>query len=65
MVLKGSVYKVFVVFVVLGDPVGFRKVRKAERNNFLQFSSKTLRLVPSNDKKTKKFTTINTTTIKV
>ncbi len=50
---------------VWGGPGGFRKVREAKRNNFSKFSSKTHVMVPSYDKKIKKFTTVEFTIIKV
>ena len=39
---------------VLEGPGGFRKVREADRNNFLDFSSKMHLMVTSYDQKTKK-----------
>ncbi len=38
---------------VLGGPEGFREVREACRKNFHQFSSNSIRRIPSYDQKTK------------
>ncbi len=50
---------------VFGGARGFRKIREAKRKNSLELSSKMHVMVPSYDQKSKKFTTVNFTTIKV
>ena len=48
---------------VFGGPGGFRKVREADRKNFLLFSSGSGLMVPSYDQKTKMVMTKHATTI--